>query len=110
MRGLQLPHLSEGPPVKRKTPVPEFPALVASKIRVRFDHARLDMALRLRIKAKPHYKGTFLKPLNAEDAEAVEWIRAQVTRHGTMAWGQNGHGRNVKWGWSKRLSNLEKVG
>lgn len=73
--------------------------LVASKIRVRLDHRRLDVRLRLRIKLKHHSKGTYLKPAKDDDPEAVAWIMAQAVRWGTLAWRRTGQGGSTRYGW-----------
>lgn len=91
----------------RKTPVPreppEFPMLIASKVRVRFEHAMLDVRLRLRVKLKPHYKGSLLRPVHSDDDEAIAWIRGRAARHGVLSWGRSGDGINAKFGWTKLL-------
>lgn len=80
--------------------------LVASKIRVRLDHRRLDVRLRLRIKVKHHEKGTYLRPARDDDPEAVAWIMAQAARWGTLAWRRTGYGDKTRYGWV--LKHAEK--
>lgn len=79
----------------------EYPVLVASKYRPYLAHARLDVRLRLRIRAKRHTKGVYLSPEDPGDVEAIAWIREQVALHGTFHW--------TRTGWVKKLSKKDKT-
>lgn len=86
-----------------------YPVLVASKIRAWFDYQRLDVRLRLRIRARRHTHGVQLTPVDTDDAEAKKWIQAQVDRWGTMTWSNGLDTRGGKPGWRKEKSKKDST-
>lgn len=67
-----------------------FPLIIASKRRAAFEYRRLDVGIRLRIRARQHVKGVAMSPLRPDDAEAVEWITGQAEKYGIVKWTRQG--------------------
>lgn len=67
-----------------------FPLIVASKIRAPFEYGRLDVGLRLRIRARKHAKGVRFQPVEPGDREASDWICALAEKYGVVKWTRSG--------------------
>lgn len=76
------------------TPLPgkasKWPILIASRHRSWLDYLRLDVRLRLRITAKRHTRGTYLRPKTIGDEEAEAWIAGRARKYGAWTWTRSG--------------------
>lgn len=92
--------------------VNQYPIIVASKIRALFEYQRLPLVMRERIRVRRHPKGLSLAPVDAEDVEALAWIKAQADRWGVMRWRvgpatEAGGGGGKVGGWAKEKSKKD---
>lgn len=73
--------------------------LIASKVRIRADHRRLDTKTRLAIQLKPHHIGTYVTFVDPKNGEAQRWVQKHIDRHGTLHWERTGKGPSARYGW-----------